>query len=61
MRELKCADVGMQNCKFVAQGKDDNEVMKKAAEHAKNDHGMATIPPDVEQKARSVIHDAGAR
>jgi predicted small metal-binding protein len=59
MRELRCADVGMAGCKFVAQGKDDNEVMQKAAEHAKKDHGMSNIPADVEKKARGVIHDVG--
>jgi predicted small metal-binding protein len=35
-----------------------HEVMKKAADHAKTAHGMATIPPDVETKARAVIRDA---
>jgi predicted small metal-binding protein len=60
MKELRCADVGMKDCKFVAQGKDDAEVMKKAAEHGKNAHGMATIPPDLEKKARAAIHEAGA-
>ena len=57
MRELRCQDVGMKDCKFVSQGKDDNEVMQKAAQHAKSTHNMATIPPDVEKKARSVIRD----
>ncbi|HSF05985.1 MAG TPA: DUF1059 domain-containing protein [Methylomirabilota bacterium] len=61
MRELRCADVGMKDCKFVAQGKDDAEVMKKAAEHAKSAHGMAVVPPDVDRKARSAIHDVAAR
>ena len=57
MRELRCQDVGQQDCKFVAQGKDDNEVMQKAAQHAKSAHNMATISPDVEKKARSVIRE----
>jgi predicted small metal-binding protein len=58
MRELRCQDVGMQDCRFVAQGKDDNEVMQKAAQHAKSAHNMTTIPADVEKKARGVIRDA---
>jgi predicted small metal-binding protein len=61
MKELHCADVGMTDCKFVAQGKDDTEVMKKAAEHAKSAHGMATVPPDLEKKARTAIREVGAR
>src|SRR5262249_12970783 len=40
MREFHCKDVGMPDCSFVAKGKDDDEVMRKAAEHAKRDHHM---------------------
>ncbi len=57
-RELRCADL-MPGCNFVAQGKDDSEVMKKAAEHAKSVHKMAAISMDVEKKARAAIRDAG--
>ena len=57
MRELRCQDVGMKDCKFVAQGQDDQEVMRKAGEHAKSAHNMSTIPPDIEQKARGAIRD----
>lgn len=56
-RELKCADV-MPGCNFVAQGKDDSEVMKKTAEHAKSVHKMVVISMDVERKARAAIRDA---
>jgi predicted small metal-binding protein len=55
-RSLKCRDVGM-DCDFQTTGKDDNEVMQKAAAHAKEKHGMASIPPDMEKKARSAIKD----
>jgi predicted small metal-binding protein len=64
MREFHCKDVGMPDCSFVAKGKDDDEVMRKAAEHAKRDHNMQTIPPDLERKARGVIresHEASKR
>lgn len=58
-RELRCADL-MPGCNFVAQGKDDSEVMKKAAEHAKSAHKMVAISMEVEKKARAAIRDAGA-
>jgi len=32
--------------------------MAKAAEHAKSAHGMNTIPPDVEKRARTAIREA---
>jgi predicted small metal-binding protein len=48
----------MPDCSFVAKGKDDDEVMRKAAEHAKRDHNMQTVPPDLERRARSAIRDS---
>jgi len=57
VRELRCADL-MSGCDFVAQGKDDSEVMKKTAEHAKSVHKMIAISMDVEKKARASIRDA---
>jgi predicted small metal-binding protein len=56
-RELRCADL-MPGCNFVAQGKDDSEVMRKIAEHFKNAHRMAAISMEVERKARATIRDA---
>jgi predicted small metal-binding protein len=57
MRELRCADL-MPGCNFVAHGKDDSEVMKKTAEHAKSVHKMIAIAMEVEKKARAAIRDA---
>ncbi len=56
-RELRCADL-IPGCDFVAQGKDDSEVMKKVAEHAKNAHRMALISMELERKARAAIRNA---
>ncbi len=51
---LRCGDV-MPGCAAVLEGRDDAEVMKKAADHAKSAHGMATVPPDVVNKVRAAI------
>ncbi len=56
-KELRCSDL-MPGCDFVAHGKDETEVMTKAAEHAKRDHGMAIISPDVERQARTAIRES---
>ena len=53
---LRCGDV-MPGCNFVAEGKDVAEVLAKGAEHAKEDHGIATIPPDVAAKVQAAIKD----
>ena len=39
------------------EGHDEAEVMKKATEHARKDHGMTTIPPDVAKKVQGAIRD----
>jgi predicted small metal-binding protein len=41
----------------ASEGKDDNEVVQKAGQHAKTAHNMSTTPPDVEKKARGAIRD----
>lgn len=42
---LKCRDVGV-DCDFEASGKTEQEVLKKAAEHARKDHGKKRVTKD---------------
>jgi len=56
MKELRCGDL-MPGCNFVAEGQDVSEVMAKAADHARKDHGITTIPPDVAKKAQAAVRD----
>ena len=56
MKTLTCRDVGV-DCDFVAQGETEQEVMDKATQHARQDHGFADIPPELEDKVRAAIHD----
>ena len=56
MKSFECSSV-VPNCNAVIKGKDASEVMNKAAEHARQAHGMKNIPPDVAKKVRDAIHD----
>lgn len=56
-RELHCADAGFE-CDKTLEGETDDEVMSKAAEHAREAHGMTEIDEATGQKLRSLIHDA---
>ena len=58
-KELRCGDL-MPGCSAVVEGKDEAEVMAKATEHAKKEHGLSTIPPDVAAKAKAAIRTARA-
>ena len=53
-KELRCGDI-MPGCTTVLEGKDDKDVMAKAAEHAKSAHNMPTIPPEVAGKVQKAI------
>jgi predicted small metal-binding protein len=53
---LRCGDL-MPGCNTVLEGKDVSEVMAKGAEHAKKDHGINQIPPDMVAKVQAAIKD----
>ena len=55
---LKCNDLN-PGCAFEAPGNSDEDVLQKAAEHAKTVHKMHEIPVDVLDEARSAIRDEG--
>jgi predicted small metal-binding protein len=57
MKAFECNKV-VPNCNAVIRGKDENEVMSRAAEHAKTAHNMQSITPDVARKVRDAIHEA---
>jgi len=53
---LRCRDVGM-DCDFEARGETEEEILKKAAEHAETVHNMKEIPEEVLGKVRAAIRD----
>jgi len=53
---LRCKDVGM-DCKFEVHGETEEELLKKAVEHAQTVHNMKEIPKEVVEKVRAAIHD----
>ena len=55
-KAMRCGDV-VPGCEYVVRGKDENELLEHAAEHAKKDHGMDSIPNEVLAKVKAAIHD----
>jgi len=51
---FKCKDIGMK-CDFTAQGKTEDELMKKISAHAASAHGMKTVPPETMKKIKKAI------
>jgi predicted small metal-binding protein len=55
-KQLSCGDL-MPGCKAVIEGKDENEVLARAADHAKKDHQIENIPSDLAAKVRAAIKE----
>jgi len=53
---LRCRDVGM-DCSFEVHADTEEEILKKAVEHAETVHNMKEITKEVVEKVRAVIRD----
>jgi predicted small metal-binding protein len=56
---ISCRDVGM-DCDFEARGETDQEVLRQCAEHARKEHGMERIPPELAAKVKAAMRDEKA-
>lgn len=56
---ISCRDVGM-DCDFEARGETDQEVLRQCAEHARKDHGMEKISPELAAKVKAAMRDEKA-
>jgi predicted small metal-binding protein len=56
MKVLSCRDVGV-NCGFEARGRTADDVLKKAADHARKDHGIKRVTRDYLSAWRTKIHN----
>ena len=57
-KHLACRDVGV-DCDFEVHGKDEAEILQKAAEHAKSCHQGVQVTPELQDKIRAAIKDEG--
>jgi len=53
---MRCGDL-MPGCPTVIEGRDDDDVLTQAAEHARRDHEIAEVTPDLEKQVRAAIHE----
>ena len=53
MKSLSCADLGDTSCHFVAEGKTNEEVIKKMMKHVENAH-----PGKMEEMSSVMSNDA---
>ena len=55
-KPVRCADLMPGcTCPFAVEGSDVDELLATLAEHARNDHGMPGIPPEMVAEIRTAI------
>jgi predicted small metal-binding protein len=59
MKVLNCRDAGF-DCNKVIMADNENEVMRQAAEHAREVHGME-VTPEMAQEIKSLIREENQR
>ena len=55
-KSIRCRDVGV-DCDFEARADTVEELLQKCSQHAKSDHGMEQIPPDLAAKVQAAIRE----
>jgi predicted small metal-binding protein len=53
---LACADV-TGDCAGIVRGNSEDEILQGVAKHAKEVHGLDTVPPELVTKAKSSIRN----
>ena len=53
---MDCAQI-MPGCSFSASAATEEELMKKVAAHAAQQHGITELTPELEAKVRAAIKD----
>ena len=54
---IRCRDVGF-DCEGVIKAQTEEEALKLAAQHAKKEHGLEEVTPEVVEKIKSVMTEA---
>jgi predicted small metal-binding protein len=53
-KAIACTDV-VPGCKFTAQATTEEELLEKIAEHARHDHGVNEVTPELLAKVKAAI------
>jgi predicted small metal-binding protein len=56
MKEFKCGTI-VPGCSTVFEGESESEILNQIGNHARDDHGMNEVPPEVVDQIRANITD----
>jgi predicted small metal-binding protein len=54
MKQFNCGDV-VPGCQWVARSDDERELFERIGVHARDEHGMDEVPPEVVDQIQGVI------
>ena len=57
MKEFRCGEI-VPGCDAKFEGESEEEILVQVAVHAREEHGMDEVPPDVVDNVRARITDA---
>jgi predicted small metal-binding protein len=56
MKEFRCGTV-VPGCETTFQGESEDEILQQVGAHARDEHGMDEVPPEVVDTIRASISD----
>ena len=56
MKEFRCGAI-VPGCETTFQGESEDEILQQIAAHARDDHGMHEVPPEVVDTIRAEIYE----
>ena len=59
-RSLACRDAGQTSCNWSVVGENDDDVMRQAEQHARDEHGVKNFDDNTRQRVRDAIRDSAA-
>jgi predicted small metal-binding protein len=54
MKEFRCGEI-VPGCDAVFQSESEDELMQQIGAHARDEHGMDEVPPEVDDQIRARI------
>jgi predicted small metal-binding protein len=57
MKEFRCGEI-VPGCGAKFEGRSEEEILEQVAVHAREEHGMDEVPPDVVDNVRARITEA---
>ena len=55
---FRCSDVGFSGCNYEARGRDEQDIMRQAEQHGRDQHGLKDFDDNTRNRVRGAIQRA---